>query len=385
MNPTSSGLEQSEIDAIQESELTSTHASLLKYRDICVDEGVNEQDVDIFWNLANNVGEGIVELIYENSIKKLIMGAAADSHYSEGMVNITSRKAEYVSRHAPHCCKIWLVCNGNLIQTRDGRFDLGSSSHSSSESLTSLHGLDSALIPYGEAGRADHDSESHALSSLEDQSTIGFETMYYEEQRRRLEIEELKREKEQHDKMKREREEALSSAFGVTQIQYDEEVSRRREGEEELNRAKAEIEKMKRVQKELEEQLYIDCPRLLEMFQKERDEAIKTNEELLRHLNLGKGESSSHSPSSPLQWSVSNEPPAYFICPISKEIMQNPHVAADGYTYEADEFKSWLSHGGEKSPMTNLRLENHNLTPNLVLRSAINEWLQQHPYFFDLP
>lgn len=44
---------------------------------------VEKQDVDIFCNLASNVGEGIVELIYENSIKKLIMGAAADSHYSE--------------------------------------------------------------------------------------------------------------------------------------------------------------------------------------------------------------------------------------------------------------------------------------------------------------
>lgn len=65
--------------------------------------------------------------------------------------------------------------------------------------------------------------------------------------------------------------------------------------------------------------------------------------------------------------------------------MRNPHVAADGYTYEADEFKRWLSHGGEKSPMTNLRLENHNLTPNLILRSAINDWLQRNPYFLDLP
>ena len=42
-----------------------------------------EQDVDISYSLANNVGEGIVELIYENNIKKLIMGAAADSHNSE--------------------------------------------------------------------------------------------------------------------------------------------------------------------------------------------------------------------------------------------------------------------------------------------------------------
>lgn len=134
--------------------------------------------------------------------------------------------------------------------------------------------------------------------------------MYYEEQRRRLEIDELKREKKQRDKMRREAEDALSSSFGVSQILYNEEVIRRREVEAELNRAKAEIEDMKRVQKELEEQHYADC-RLLEMFQKERDEAIKTTEELLRALE--KGESSI-----PLQWSVSNEPPQCFICPISK-------------------------------------------------------------------
>lgn len=142
--------------------------------------------------------------------------------------------------------------------------------------------------------------------------------MYYEEQRQRLEIEELKREKERHDKMEREREEALSSSFGVTQILYNEEVRRRREAEEELNRAKAEIEDMKKVQKELEEQLYIEYPRLVEMFEKQRDEAINANEELLRRLSLEEGESSSHSPSSPLQWFVSDEPPPYFICPISK-------------------------------------------------------------------
>ncbi|XP_013586791.1 PREDICTED: U-box domain-containing protein 56, partial [Brassica oleracea var. oleracea] len=385
MNPTSSGLEQSEIDAIQVSELTSTYESLLKYRDICLHEGVNEQDVEIFCDVGNNVEEGIVNLIYENNIKKLIIGAAADSRYSEGMVNITSRKAKYVSSHAPHCCKIWLVCNGNLIQTREGRFDLEGSSHSSSESLASLHDLDSALIPFEDVVRAEPDSESHALSSPEDQSARGSAATYYEEQRRRLEIEELERELEQHDKMNREREEALSSSFGVTQMLYSEEVRRRREAEEELNRARAEIKDMKSVQKELEEQLYIDCPRRLDMVEKERDEAIKKTEELLRNLYLEKGESSSHSTSSSSQWSVSNEPPPYFICPISKEIMQNPHVAADGYTYEADEFKNWLVHGGEKSPMTNLKLVNHNLTPNLALRSAINEWLQQHPYFFDLP
>ncbi|XP_023645158.1 U-box domain-containing protein 56 isoform X2 [Capsella rubella] len=328
---------------------------------------------------ANNVGEWIVELIYQNNIKKLIMGATADSHYSEGMVQITSTNTEYVIRHAPHCCKIWLVCNGNLIQTREGRFELaGSSYYSYSESSSSIHSLDTDMLPYGGTRRAERVTEPHPFSSSEERSASGFETTYYEEQRRRLEIEELKREKEQRDKMRNEREGALSNSFGVTQILYNEEVIRRREAEAELNRAKDEIEDMKRVQKEHEEQHYTDC-RLLELIQKERDEAIKTTEELLIHLNL-ENAVSSLSPSSPLQWSLSDEPPQCFLCPISKEIMRNPHVAADGHTYEVEEFRRWLRHGGEKSPMTNLRLENDNLTPNLVLRSAIRDWLQQHPY-----
>lgn len=53
---------------------------------------------------------------------------------------------------------------------REGRFDLVGSSHSSSESLSSLHSLDTALIPYEGAGRAEHDTEPHAPSSSEDRS-----------------------------------------------------------------------------------------------------------------------------------------------------------------------------------------------------------------------
>ena len=59
--------------------------------------------------------------------------------------------------------------------------------------------------------------------------------------------------------------------------------------------------------------------------------------------------------------------------------MKDPHIAADGYTYEAEAIKGWL-HGEHKtSPMTNLPLDHLELTPNHALRSAIQEWLQQHP------
>lgn len=69
--------------------------------------------------------------------------------------------------------------------------------------------------------------------------------------------------------------------------------------------------------------------------------------------------------------------PAYFICPIFQEVMQDPHVAADGFTYEAEALKGWLDSGHDTSPMTNLKLAHCNLVPNHALRSAIQEWLQQ--------
>ncbi|GLT60644.1 hypothetical protein SLA2020_334010 [Shorea laevis] len=75
---------------------------------------------------------------------------------------------------------------------------------------------------------------------------------------------------------------------------------------------------------------------------------------------------------------VQVQPPTYFICPIFQEIMQDPHVAADGYTYEAKAIKGWLDSDHYASPMTDLQLSHREIIPNLALRSAIREWLQQH-------
>jgi hypothetical protein len=58
--------------------------------------------------------------------------------------------------------------------------------------------------------------------------------------------------------------------------------------------------------------------------------------------------------------------------------MQDPHIAADGFTYEAEALRGWLESGHDTSPMTNLELERFELIPNRALRSVIQEWLQQH-------
>ncbi|KAK4804019.1 hypothetical protein SAY86_003836 [Trapa natans] len=84
------------------------------------------------------------------------------------------------------------------------------------------------------------------------------------------------------------------------------------------------------------------------------------------------------SPSVQIGCGEHSQPPPYFICPILLEVMQDPHVAADGFTYEAVALRGWLEGGHNTSPTTNLPLAHTNLIPNRALRSSIQEWLQSH-------
>ncbi|XP_004307786.1 PREDICTED: U-box domain-containing protein 35-like [Fragaria vesca subsp. vesca] len=66
-------------------------------------------------------------------------------------------------------------------------------------------------------------------------------------------------------------------------------------------------------------------------------------------------------------------PPNHFVCPILKDVMNEPCVAADGYTYDRRAIEKWLEEN-DNSPMTNLALPNKHLIPNYTLLSAIVEW-----------
>ncbi|XP_076894117.1 U-box domain-containing protein 35-like isoform X2 [Bidens hawaiensis] len=66
-------------------------------------------------------------------------------------------------------------------------------------------------------------------------------------------------------------------------------------------------------------------------------------------------------------------PPNHFICPILKDVMDDPCVAADGYTYDRRAIEQWFEES-DSSPMTNLPLTSRSLTPNITLLSAIMEW-----------
>ena len=69
--------------------------------------------------------------------------------------------------------------------------------------------------------------------------------------------------------------------------------------------------------------------------------------------------------------------PGHLICPIRMDIMKDPQVASDGFTYEAEAIRRWFDGGNNRSPMTNLPLANRDLVPNRTVLSSIQEYLEQ--------
>nr|KJB65211.1 hypothetical protein B456_010G084700 [Gossypium raimondii] len=65
--------------------------------------------------------------------------------------------------------------------------------------------------------------------------------------------------------------------------------------------------------------------------------------------------------------------PSYYFCPIFQEVMDDPHIAADGFTYEHRAIMAWLGKHNV-SPVTKRQLQHSVLTPNHTLRSAIHDW-----------
>ena len=60
-----------------------------------------------------------------------------------------------------------------------------------------------------------------------------------------------------------------------------------------------------------------------------------------------------------------------------QEVMENPHIAADGFSYEREAIEEWLKMGKDTSPMTNLKLNHKFLTRNHTLHSLIQDWLSK--------
>lgn len=58
-------------------------------------------------------------------------------------------------------------------------------------------------------------------------------------------------------------------------------------------------------------------------------------------------------------------------CPITRELMRDPVVASDGYTYERAAIEAWMA-ASMVSPRTGQPLKHCDLVPNLTLRASIS-------------
>ena len=52
--------------------------------------------------------------------------------------------------------------------------------------------------------------------------------------------------------------------------------------------------------------------------------------------------------------------------------MEDPVMAADGFSYERGAIEDWLSRGSSSSPMTGAPLAHQHLAPNLAVRTAVD-------------
>jgi len=68
------------------------------------------------------------------------------------------------------------------------------------------------------------------------------------------------------------------------------------------------------------------------------------------------------------------EVPENLCCPISMELMTQPVLAADGFTYDRHAIEAWLARGKTTSPTTGAKLAHTHLTPNHLVKSMIAEY-----------
>ncbi|PHT34239.1 hypothetical protein CQW23_26039 [Capsicum baccatum] len=58
-----------------------------------------------------------------------------------------------------------------------------------------------------------------------------------------------------------------------------------------------------------------------------------------------------------------------------QDVMEDPHIATDGYTYGGTAIKGWMYSGHNTSPVTNLKLDTCDLIPNYPRYCTIQEWV----------
>ncbi|KDR17621.1 WD repeat, SAM and U-box domain-containing protein 1 [Zootermopsis nevadensis] len=113
--------------------------------------------------------------------------------------------------------------------------------------------------------------------------------------------------------------------------------------------------------------LTLSCDEILDILQIDNEEdRKKLNVHLYWLRNEDKG-----IPEVPVDTDIPHE----FLCPITHEIMHDPVICSDGFTYEWAAINEWFLSGKFSSPMTNAHLTDTQLTSNTNLKTRICQFL----------
>ncbi|KAG6730023.1 hypothetical protein I3842_01G059200 [Carya illinoinensis] len=110
-------LEEQEVKAYRKIQRQHMNKILIEYISICRQM---EVPADTLHTEMDCIEKGILKLISEHGIRELVMGAAANKHYSKKLINLKSKKAIFVCQKAPISCSVKFICKGHLIYTREG-------------------------------------------------------------------------------------------------------------------------------------------------------------------------------------------------------------------------------------------------------------------------
>lgn len=77
---------------------------------------------------------------------------------------------------------------------------------------------------------------------------------------------------------------------------------------------------------------------------------------------------------------IEGEPAAAFTCPLTMEVFRDPVMTPSGLSYERSALMEHLRKVGEFDPITRKALKANQVMPNIALRNATLQYLQEHPW-----
>ncbi|KAK7824290.1 u-box domain-containing protein 33 [Quercus suber] len=236
-----SALTKQEVRAYQEIERQNMQKILDEYLLFCRKIGARAESRHIE---MDSIEKGIVNLICQLGMRKLVMGAAADKHYSKKMMDLKSKKAIYVRLHAP---------DGSIDETLYSKLE------------KAMAEAENARLEAIQETQRRRKAKKDAIEAMHKAQVS--DRLCAEELKQRKEIEEaLAKEKEEHEKVKIQ----LSKAMEDLQFALDQKSS-----------LESKIAESNEMVEGLELRI-VSAVELLQTYKKERDDLLVERDNALK-------------------------------------------------------------------------------------------------------